>query len=255
MSTENDRLALERMARTGAALLTGAAGKGFALYPRGDRRRRPLARMSAAQVRAYETEGVLRRDGERAILTEAGRALVRRRAARDDEAFVAQHRAVVERAVMGASGRMDTARGFENDSVLKRLSRLEGGERGEGWLSAAELNAAARLRADWELGQIGLVRGSDWSAPPLSGAPRATVSGVEVRSGALVDARRRLSLALDALAPIMRRVVERVCLFEEGLESVERGENWPARSAKLALKLGLAQVALAYADKARRASV
>jgi hypothetical protein len=45
------------------------------------------------------------------------------------------------------------------------------------------------------------------------------------------------------LAVPLRRVVERVCLREEGLEALERGEGWPARSGKIALKLALAQLA------------
>ncbi len=57
------------------------------------------------------------------------------------------------------------------------------------------------------------------------------------------DARRRVAVALDGLAPPLRRVVERVCLREEGLEALERSEGWPARSGKIALKLGLAQLA------------
>jgi hypothetical protein len=242
------------MARSGAALLPDCAGKVFGLYPGGDRRRRPVARLTAARVRAYEAEGVLQRQGSGVILTEAGVAFVRRQNAPEEEAFLAQHHAIAPRAVIDPLGRLHAARGVETDNVLKRLARLESGERGEKWLSSVELDAAARLRADWELGQIGLVRGSDWSAPPLSGAPRATVSSAELRTGALVDARRRLAQALATLAPDLRRVVERVCLFEEGLESVERAEHWPARSAKLALKLGLAQVALAYEVDARRAS-
>jgi Domain of unknown function (DUF6456) len=32
-------------------------------------------------------------------------------------------------------------------------------------------------------------------------------------------------------------------LHEEGLEALERSEGWPARSGKIALKLGLAQLA------------
>ncbi|MBS0384677.1 MAG: hypothetical protein JSS00_04935, partial [Proteobacteria bacterium] len=48
---------------------------------------------------------------------------------------------------------------------------------------------------------------------------------------------------LDSLAPPLRRVVEAVCLAEEGLEAVERMQAWPARSGKLALKMALAQLA------------
>ena len=61
------------------------------------------------------------------------------------------------------------------------------------------------------------------------------------------DRNRRVADAIDALAPPLRRIVERACLYEDGLEAIERGEGWPARSAKLALKLALAQLAQAFA--------
>jgi hypothetical protein len=37
--------------------------------------------------------------------------------------------------------------------------------------------------------------------------------------------------------------VEALCLNEVGLEAYERAEGWPARSAKIALKLALSQLA------------
>lgn len=49
--------------------------------------------------------------------------------------------------------------------------------------------------------------------------------------------------ALSKLAPTLRRVVEQAVLHEQGLEAIERAENWPPRSGKIALKLGLAQLA------------
>lgn len=48
------------------------------------------------------------------------------------------------------------------------------------------------------------------------------------------------------LAAPIRRIIERVCFFEEGFEAMERAEKWPPRSAKLALKMGLAQLAAAF---------
>ncbi|MGE0741086.1 MAG: DUF6456 domain-containing protein [Hyphomonadaceae bacterium] len=126
--------------------------------------------------------------------------------------------------------------------MLQRLAALKDG-RGANWLSADELIAAQRLRTDWELSAAGLVRGSDWSAPPRGSAAR----GPNVQEDMLArrcDARRRMGDALDALAPPLRRIVESVCLHEHGLEALERAEGWPARSAKVALKLGLAQLVL-----------
>src|SRR5262249_5911771 len=99
-------------------------------------------------------------------------------------------------------------------------------------------------------GQVGLVRGSDWTSGPKSGAARSA-NGQEAVLAAHCDAQRRVNDMLDTLAQPLRRVVERVCLQETGLEAIERGENWPARSGKIALKLGLAQLAAAASRASR----
>jgi hypothetical protein len=136
------------------------------------------------------------------------------------------------------------ARGHDPDQVLRKLAGLRDGARGA-WLNGAELAAAARLRADWECGERGLVRGSVWSAPPNGKTARGPSSAREAALAAHCDARRRVSEALERLAVPLRGVVERVCQREEGLEALERAESWPARSGKLALKLALAQLAAA----------
>lgn len=244
MSDRRVERALARMSATGAHLAPERDGGRFALFPNNDRRRRPLARLSADEARALEASGVLTREGEYYALTAAGRSRVTREAATPGEAFVAQHRAIVDRAVIELDGGARRVRGHDADAVLRRLAALRDGD-GAAWLSSAEIAAAARLRSDWEMGERGLVRGSDWSAPPQGSAARGPSNQAERAAGAFCDARRRVTEALQALAPPLRRVVERVCLREEGLEAMERGEGWPARSGKLALKLALAQLASA----------
>lgn len=133
---------------------------------------------------------------------------------------------------------------------MKRLSLLRAGD-GAAWLSTEEMAAAARLCDDWRAGQQGLLGASDWSAPPRGSAPRGPGNAQEARLAHACDARRRAEEALASLAAPLRRVVERVCLHEHGIEALERGEGWPARSGKIALKLGLAQLA-AYAAYRRR---
>lgn len=233
--------ALKRLAE-GAMIAADAAGKGFGVYAHGDRRRRPSVRLAAAEVRALEAEGVLAREGEALVLTQAGRARARREAAEPGEAYAAQHRPVVARAVIGASGALRAARGHEQGAALKRLAALRDAD-GAPWFTQAELDAAAQLQRDWEAGQVGLVRGSDWSAPPKSKAGRGPGNAIENALGAHCDARARVAEALALLAAPLRRAVQRVCLEEQGLDELERAEGWPQRSGKLALKLALAQLA------------
>ncbi|MGE0596611.1 MAG: DUF6456 domain-containing protein [Hyphomonadaceae bacterium] len=242
--------ALSRLAQNESALLAHHAG-GFAVFPSGDRRRKPLARLSDAEVRALTADGAIHAIAPDVFaLTEAGQARVRREQAAPGDAFLEQHGSVVTRPVIDRRGAVVLSRGYAPSTALRRLAALRD-QQGAPFLSADEMAAAARLRADWEFGQIGLVHGSDWSAPPMGAAARRPSGGGDGVAAAQVDARRRVDEALMALAAPLRRVVEAACLHETGIEAIEHAEGWPARSAKIALKLGLAQLA-AYA--AARAS-
>jgi len=244
VSARGTERALERLAAPLAVLARDrVGGKVYGVYPNGDRRRRPVAKLSEADVRALSADGAIIAAGDDVfVLSEAGKARVRRDTAVASEAFVAQHRAVTERNVVDDDGRVRRVRGFDPAPVLKRISALRDA-RGAPWLDSVELHAAGRLRADWDAAQAGLVRGSDWNAPPRSGLARGPGNAQEAALARRCDAGRHINAALDALAPQLRRVVERVVLHEEGLETIERAEHWPARSGKIALKLGLAQLA------------
>ncbi|HRP11051.1 MAG TPA: DUF6456 domain-containing protein [Terricaulis sp.] len=240
MSARAVERALARLHAPEALLVR--AGEGYGVLPGGDRRRRLAARLDAASVRALESEGVLTRVGPEAYaLSEAGRARLRREGAQPGEAFAAQHAQIVDRFVMDGAGDARAVRGVDSGGALRRLAALRDAG-GKPWLSGAELAAAEALRADWERAQAGLVRGSDWRAPP-NGASARAANGQEQAMAARCDAGRRSAQKLARLAPALRRVVERACLYEDGLEALERAEGWPARSGKVALKLGLAQLA------------
>lgn len=243
MSARLVQRALKRLAASDALLAPSRDGAMFGVHPGGDRRRLPVVRLSAAEVRELEADGALVRASEGAfVVSEAGRARAMRESAEPDERFFAQHRPVVDRVVMGNDGAVLKVRGHDANEVLRRLAALRGGD-GAPWLSAQELAAASRLRDDWERGERGMVRGSDWTAPPNGSTARGPSSAREGALAAHCDARRRVSEALERLAPALRRVVERVCFQEHGLELLERAEGWPARSGKLALKLALSQLA------------
>jgi hypothetical protein len=242
MSERNVTRALARMAVSSHLLAAERSGASFGLYPNADRRRRPIVRLTRDEVNTLRADGALETVGEDAfVLSEAGRSRARRQQAAPGEGFVAQHRDVIDRAVVGPDGGVGTVRGHDADATLRRLAALRDAA-GAPWLNAAELAAASRLRSDWEAAERGMVRGSDWAAPPMSGT-RGGGNGREAALAAHCDAKRRSAEALGRLAPPLRRVVERVCLREEGLEMLERAEAWPARSGKIALKLALAQLA------------
>lgn len=242
MSERRIERALVRLAAADAMLRLDGVGPGYGVFTRSDRRRRALLRLRATEVRELEADGALEplEDGA-FVLSEAGRSRVAREGAAPGEGFMAQHRAIVVRDVIDEDGAFRKARGVDAEAPTRRLAALKG-PKGEPWLSQTELSAAGKLRSDWAIGELGLVRGSDWMAAPM-GTTRGPANAQEAAMARRCDARQRLADALAKLAAPLRRVVERVCLYEEGLEALERSEGWPARSAKLALKLGLAQLA------------
>ena len=86
MSARMVERALARLAADKAELVREREGASFGVLPRGDRRRRPVARLDAALVRRLESEGVLLAAGPDAfVLSAAGHARVRREAAQAGE--------------------------------------------------------------------------------------------------------------------------------------------------------------------------
>ncbi|MGE0046171.1 MAG: DUF6456 domain-containing protein [Hyphomonadaceae bacterium] len=193
---------------------------------------------------ALAAEGAIARgpEGDIYTLTQAGAAAAMRLAARPDEAFLAQHAPVIDRIVIDKDGDLRAARGYSPFGAIDRLVKLRNVD-GAPWLAPEEMSAAKRLRADWDAGQTGLVRGADWAAPPQSRNARGPGNGREASLAIGIDARARVDAALKSLAPPLRSVVEALLLRDCGLEEFERAQHWPPRSAKIALKLALAQLA------------
>jgi hypothetical protein len=245
MSKRRIARVLARLIAPDAELRLDGGGPDYGVFTGRDRRRRALLRVSAAELRELESDGLVEARGEGAFrLSAAGEAKLARDAAAPGEDFIAQHGAVVSRDVIDDDGAVRRVRGLDPEGPMRRLAALRGSG-GEPWLSPSELAAAGKLRADWAIGEIGLVRGSDWMAAPMGSGARGAGNAQEAAMARRCDAQRRVAEALVCLAAPLRRVVERVCLYEDGLEALERAEGWPARSGKLALKLGLAQLAAA----------
>lgn len=245
MSERRTDRALARLVAHSAVLAPERSGAGFAVFPNGDRRRRPVARLGAGEVKELAASGAIARIeglGDAYAITEAGRARLRRSKAAPEETFAAQHRPVIDRGLVDEAGAACHVRGYDPSPALKRIAALRDAK-GAPWLSAVELAAANWLRADWDRAQIGLVRGSDWTAAPRGSAARSPGNAQEDALAARCDASRRMHEALSRLAQPLRRVVEQAVLNELGLEAIERAESWPPRSGKIALKLGLAQLA------------
>lgn len=118
---------------------------------------------------------------------------------------------------------------------------------GQPMISAIELDAGERLRADFELAQLTPRTTASWdpAAVPSGQARGAPGAGLEM-ADVIVAARQRVEAALKAVGPDHAGVLLDVCCFLKGLEQAERNGGWPRRAGKVVLQLGLRQLARHY---------
>jgi Domain of unknown function (DUF6456) len=120
---------------------------------------------------------------------------------------------------------------------LHRRKTRDGGRQ----ISDIQLAAGERLRFDLERGRMLPRVTANWSSP-VSGTSGAPASA----SDSALAARERVSKACNAVGPEFSGLLIDVCGFLKGLEQVESERDWPARSAKLLLRMGLDRLAGHY---------
>lgn len=151
--------------------------------------------------------------------------------------------------------RPDAAAPSHNDreSPLLWLHRRPGKD-GQPQISANEFAAGERFRADLTRAQMLPRTTMNWDAaltPQEKGAGPRDHGGA---SDSAIAARQRVRQACDKLGPELSGLAIDVCGFLKGLDLVERERGWPARSAKVVLRVALAALASHYGlDRKARA--
>ncbi len=176
------------------------------------------------------------------VPTETGRALVRRSLAGAD-GYAAQHqergKVVVDDPGIGSI--MVTVN--HDESPLSWLRRRKGAD-GRPLIDAAEFAAGERLRSDYTRGCILPRVTANWTSTVADGHRGA--GGMAELTEAAIGARRRVEKALDSVGPEFSGPLIDFCCFLKGLEEIEHERRWPARSAKVVLRLGLGSLARHY---------
>lgn len=134
------------------------------------------------------------------------------------------------------------------DSPLVALARRRDRD-GEPFLTQEHIVAGERLREDFELAQMAPRKGKHWDAF-LSGRDKmdyVTDPGV---NGVPAMARERVVQAMAELGEGLADIALRCCCFLEGLETAEKQLGWPARSAKIVLKIALKRLSEHYRSQA-----
>ena len=236
------RRLLARLAE-GAALVEAGEG-GFQLAG-GCKAASAGMRVSRQMVQACRAADLLRQDGERLILTDAGHALVRRNEADGNEPFRAQHQR--------------RAYGLREVDGMRRTVLLNEGESPLGWLRSrkdrcgkpligeAEFEAGERLRADYWFAHMSPRVTANWSASaPLDRSRRgAPANGAALRDDVLA-AKDRVMKALAAVGPEVSGVLVDICCELKGLEEAEKMSGWPQRAGKVVLQIALKRLAKHY---------
>ena len=237
------RKALARLALDGALLAPARDGRSHGVFAKGDRRRRPLAKLSNEEVHMLLAEGAIARAAFAGTyrLSGPGHAF-RARDAADFMPWRAQHGALVERQVMNDAGVFRPVRGADPGGPFARLQRVAEGD----FFAAREVAAARTLWEDWTKSQRGLIAGSNWAAPPRGAASRGPGGAQETAAIGAIDARRRVDAALGALPLSLSGAVSAAVLEGCGFTDLERKRRWPVRSGKLVLKLALELLANHY---------
>ena len=141
------------------------------------------------------------------------------------------------------AGAIQSVKFNPGESPLARLFKRPTSE-GKSYITADEFQAGEKLRTDFEQGQLQQSVTASWHATPVNNRHRG--SGSNEISDFAMDARDRVSRAIDFLGPELSGVALDVCCFMKGLERVELERRWPPRSAKLMLRTGLAMLSRHY---------
>lgn len=117
---------------------------------------------------------------------------------------------------------------------------------GSAYLTPDLVEAADRLRHDFERGNLNPSVTMNWSSTSTASGRRRHRDEVDRLTDMALASRARLRKALKAVGPEFADLLMDVCCFLKGLEIVESERRWPARSAKLVLRLALKSLARHY---------
>lgn len=188
-------------------------------------------------------------------LSAPGRARLKRLIDEDDQArmvsgmaeapmaFADQHRIWGDKLVSGEDGPRRVRHNLAESPVTVLGRRRE--KDGRPFLGPGLVEAAERLREDFELAQMGPKVAQNWERFLTGGDRGGFHTEAGLAQGPRV-ARERAAAALRDLGPGLGDVALRVCCFLEGIEATEQRMGWAARSGKIVLRIALQRLRRHY---------
>ncbi len=249
------RRILRRLAEPGALLaIAPDMEKAVVLrqLPDGQTARTGVVERAVAQAFALKDWIVCRKPGRVSSyeITGPGRAALKRLMgaevpglAEAPSPFAGQHRDWAERDVAEADGPRRVRYNLAESPVALLGRRRD--KDGRLFLEADLVDAAERLREDFELAQMGPRVAQNWDRF-LTAGDRGGFRGDGGMAEGPRAARDRVAGALRDLGPGLGDMVLRCCCFLEGLEAAEKRMGWSARSGKIVLRIALQRLKRHY---------
>ena len=189
----------------------------------------------AGRVSTYEL-GTAGRARLKQLIDEDDQARMASGLAEAPMAFADQHRIWGEKLVMDEDGPRRVRHNLAESPVTVLGRRRE--KDGRPFLEPALVEAAERLREDFELAQMGPRVAQNWERFLTAGDRGGFAIDAGLAQGPKA-ARDRVAAALRDLGPGLGDVALRVCCFLEGIEAAEQRMGWAARSGKIVLRIAL----------------
>ncbi|MDJ0513858.1 MAG: DUF6456 domain-containing protein [Methyloceanibacter sp.] len=203
---------------------------------------KPVDRTLVAACRAAD---LLERADRGLVLSDAGRARVRRCEAVGDDRFRAQHQR--------------RSQGVQEIDGVKQAVLLNDGESPLGWLRSRkdrfgrpligqeQFEAGERLRADYWFAQMSPRVTANWSAAaPMSRSRRGAPTDTASLQDGVLAAKDRVAGALCAVGSEVSGILVDICCELKGLEDAEKENGWPQRAGKVVLQIALTRLAKHY---------
>lgn len=242
---------LRRLAEPGATLaIAPDMEKAVVMRTFPDGRCARLAVMDRAVAQAFALQDWI-------SCRKAGRARLKRLIDEDDQArmvrgmaeapmaFADQHRIWGDKLVAGEDGPRRVRHNLAESPITVLGRRRE--KDGRPFLEPGLVEAAERLREDFELAQMGPRVAQNWERFLTGGDRGGFHNEAGLAQGPRV-ARDRVAAALHDLGPGLGDVALRVCCFLEGIEAAEQRMGWAARSGKIVLRIALQRLRRHYEE-------
>jgi lambda repressor-like predicted transcriptional regulator len=259
MLNREARRVLRRLAEPGAVLAIAPDMEKAAVLremPDGRTARTGVVDRPIAQAFALKDWITCRKNGRVATydITSAGRMALKRLLDADSRPaglaeaatpFADQHRDWETRDIADEEG-VRRMRYNLAESPVAALGRRRDKD-GKAFLDHDLVEAAERLREDFELAQMGPRVAQNWDRFLTGGDRGGLRSDAGLAEGPRA-ARDRVAAALRDLGPGLGDMVLRCCCFLEGLEAAEKRMGWSARSGKIVLRIALQRLKRHYHD-------